>query len=174
LFLFKKKLFLSDQINYDMKKLSMIFAAFVLITLTAYTQKLRPESVPTPVKQAFAKKFPAAKDVTYEREKSNFEVNFKENGVETSANFNVHGGWLETETEIKVSDLPGEVTTSVAKSFKGYSVSEASKTVYPDKELIYELELKKDNQTYEVQFSPTGDILKTEVIKKSSAKEKKD
>ena len=151
----------------------MIFAAFVLITFTAYTQKLRPESVPTPVKQAFAKKFPAAKDVKFGKEKNDFEVNFNENGVETSANFNAHGVWLETETKIKVSDLPVEVNTAVAKTFKGYSVSEASKTVYPDKEVIYELELKKGNQTYEVQFSPTGDILKTEVIKKSQSANKK-
>ncbi|MDP1622755.1 MAG: PepSY-like domain-containing protein [Bacteroidales bacterium] len=75
-----------------------------------------------------------------------------------SANFDVTGKWLETETEIKVTDLPKEVSASVAKNFAGFKISEIAKTETPDKGLVYEMDLKKDKDGDEVQFSAKGDI----------------
>jgi len=137
------------------------------------TQKVTPDKVPAPVKQAFAKKFPAATDVKYEMEKKDYEINFKDKGVEMSANFDATGKWLETETEIKVTDLPKEVSASVAKNFAGFKISEVAKTETPEKGLIYEMDLKKDKEGFEVQFSPKGDILKKTPLKKEKEEDEK-
>ena len=136
-----------------------------------YTQKITPDKVPAPVKQAFAKKFPAATDIKYEMEKKDYEINFKDKGVEMSANFDATGKWLETETEIKESDLPKEVSASVVKNFAGFKISEVAKIETPDKGLIYEMDLKKDKGGYEVQFSPKGDLLKKTPLKKEKEEE---
>jgi len=50
-----------------------------------------------------------------------------------SANFDATGKWFETETEIKESDLPKEVSASVTKVFAGFKISEVAKTETPDK-----------------------------------------
>ena len=149
-----------------MKKLIVLLSACLLISLMGFTQKITPDKVPAPVKQAFAKKFPAATDVKYEMEKKDYEINFKDKGVEMSANFDATGKWLETETEIKQSDLPKEVLASVAKNFAGFKISEVAKVESADKGLCYEMDLKKDKEGYEVQFSPKGDILKKTPLKK--------
>ena len=149
-----------------MKKIIVLLSACMLISLMGFTQKITPDKVPSPVKIAFAKKFPAATDVKYEMEKKDYEINFKDKGVEMSANFDSTGKWLETETEIKESDLPKDVSASVAKSFAGFKISEVAKTETPDKGLIYEMDLKKDKEGFEVQFSPKGDILKKTPLKK--------
>ena len=94
-----------------MKKIIVILSACLLISLMGYSQKITPDKVPVPVKQAFAKKFPAATDVKYEMEKKDYEINFKDKGVEMSANFDAMGNWLETETEIKPADLPKEISS---------------------------------------------------------------
>ena len=107
-------------------------------------------------------------------EKKDFEITFKEKGIEMSANFDATGKWLETETEMKASDLPKEVTASVAKNFTGYKISEIAKVETPDKGLTYEMDLKKGKDGYEVQFSPKGDILKKEVVKKEKKEDEKD
>jgi len=156
-----------------MKKIIVLLSACLLISLMGYTQKITPDKVPTPVKQAFAKKFPAATDVKYEMEKKDYEINFKDKGVEMSANFDATGKWLETETEIKETDLPKAVSASVAKNFAGFKISEVAKTETPGKGLIYEMDLKKDNEGYEVQFSPKGDILKKTPLKKEKEEEEK-
>ena len=156
-----------------MKKIVIVLSACLLISLMGYSQKITPDKVPALVKQAFAKKFPAATDVKYEIEKKDYEINFKEKGVEMSANFDATGKWLETETEIKKSDLPKEVSASEAKNFTGFRISEVAKVETPDKELIYEIEIKKGKERNEIQFSPKGDILKiTPVNKEKEADEK--
>jgi hypothetical protein len=148
-----------------MKKIIVLLSACLLISIMGYTQKITPNKVPVPVKQAFSKKFPSATDIRYEMEKKDYEINFKEKGVEMSANFDATGKWLETETEIKASDLPKEVSASVAKNFSGFKISEVAKTETPDKGLVYEMGLKKEKEGYEVQFSPKGDVMKKTPLK---------
>ncbi len=149
-----------------MKKIIVLLSACLLVSLMGFTQKITPDKVPAPVKQAFTKKFPAATDVKYEMEKKDYEINFKDKGVEMSANFDAAGKWLETETEIKQSDLPKEVSASVTKNFAGFKISEVAKVESSDKGLCYEMDLKNDKEGYEVQFSPKGDILKKHTLKK--------
>ena len=156
-----------------MKKIIVLLSACMLISLMGYTQKITPDKVPAPVKQAFAKKFPAATDVKYEMEKKDYEINFKDKGVEMSANFDATGKWLETETEIKVNDLPNEVSASAAKNFAGFKISEVAKVESADKGLCYEMDLKKDKEGFEVQFSPKGDILKKTPLKKEKEEDEK-
>jgi hypothetical protein len=148
-----------------MKKIIVLLSACLLFSLMGYTQKITPDKVPVPVKEAFAKKFPAATDVKYEMEKKDYEVTFKDKGVGMSANFNSKGEWLETETIMIESDLPKEVLTSVATNFVGYSITEITKVEGPNNVLNYEMKLKKDKEGYEVKFSSKGDVLKKTPLK---------
>ena len=148
-----------------MKKIIVLLSACLLFSLMGYTQKITPDKVPVPVKEAFAKKFPAATDVKYEMEKKDYEVTFKDKGVGMSANFNSKGEWLETKTIMIESDLPKEVLTSVATNFVGYSITEITKVEGANNVLNYEMNLKKDKEGYEVKFSPKGDILKKTPLK---------
>ena len=156
-----------------MKKIIVLLSACLLFSLMGYTQKITPDKVPAPVKEAFAKKFPGATDVKYEMEKKDYEINFKDKGVEMSVNFDATGKWLETETEIKVTDLPKEVSASVAKNFSGFKISDIAKTETTDKGLVYEMDLKNDKEGFEVQFSNKGDILKKTPLKKEKEEEEK-
>jgi len=148
-----------------MKKIIVLLSACLLFSLMGYTQKITPDKVPVPVKEAFAKKFPAATDVKYEMEKKDYEVTFKDKGVGMSANFNSKGEWLETKTIMIESDLPKEVLTSVATNFVGYSITEITKVEGPNNVLNYEMKLKKDKEGYEVKFSSKGDVLKKTPLK---------
>jgi hypothetical protein len=149
-----------------MKKIIVLMSACLLISLMGFTQKIIPDKVPSPVKQAFAKKFPAATDAKYEMKKKGYEVTFKDKGVGTCTNFDPTGKWLETKTAIVESDLPEEVSASVAKDFAGFKISEVAKVETPDKPLFYKMDLKKGNEGYKAQFSPKGDVLKKTPLKK--------
>ena len=99
-------------------------------------------------------------------EKKDYEINFKYKGVEMSANFDASGKWLETETEIKESDLPKKVSVSVTKNFAGFKISEVAKVETTDKPLFYKMDLNKGDEGYKVHFSPKGDVLKKTPLKK--------
>ena len=126
-----------------MKKIIVLLSVCLLISLMGYSQEIALEKVPAPVKEAFAKKFPAATDVKYEMEKKDYEITFKDKGVGMSANFNSTGEWLETETVMIESDLPKEVLTSVATNFVGFLITDIAKVEGPDKVLNYEMNLKR-------------------------------
>jgi hypothetical protein len=149
-----------------MKKLIVLISACLLISLMGFTQKIAPEKVPAPVKKAFTEKFPAAIDATYKISNNCYKVIFNDKGVETCANYSPTGKWLQTETEISESDLPKEVTASIAKDFADFKISAVTKIETPDKPLFYTMDLKRGNEGYNAQFSPKGDVLKKTPLKK--------
>jgi hypothetical protein len=149
-----------------MKKIIVLLSACLLISFMGYTQKIIPEKVPAPVKQAFATKFPAATDAKYEMNKKDYKVTFNDKGAGTCANFDPTGKWLETKTTIIESDLPQEVSASVAKDFAGFKISEVAKVETTDKPLFYKMDLNKGDEGYKVHFSPKGDVLKKTPLKK--------
>jgi len=153
----------------------MLFSVACLVAGFAGAQKLKESEVPTAVKQTFAKNFPKAKEVKWSKEgTSEFEAEFENAEMEQSANFDQTGKWLETETEIKKSELPKAVEAAITKEFAGYTLHEPEKVESPGKPLLYEMELKKDKVTYEVQFSADGKVVKKEEKKKKEGKEDKD
>jgi hypothetical protein len=64
------------------------------------------------------------------------------------------------------SDLPKAVLTSAATNFVGFTMTEITKVEGPKNVLSYEMKLKKNKESYEVKFSPKGEILKKTPIKK--------
>jgi hypothetical protein len=143
-----------------MKKIMVLISAFLLISLMGYTVTILPEAVPSPVKEAFSKAYPAAKDVKYEMENMNYEISFKDMGHMMWANYDPEGKWLQTETKIEQSDLPKEVAAALTSNFSGYRVSRVTKLETPDIKLCYELNLTSDKDSYTAQIAPNGSILK--------------
>ena len=143
-----------------MKKIIIFLSAFLLISVVGFSQQITADKVPAAVKDAFAKKYPAATDVKYEMAKTDFVVAFKDKEVGMYANFNSRGEWLQTETIVLESDVPKEVLTSVATNFVGFIITAVTKLEGPNDVLNYILDLKKGSEIIEVKFSPKGDVLK--------------
>ena len=149
-----------------MKKIIVLLSVCLLFAFAGYTHTIPAEKVPGPVKEAFAKKFPAATSIAYTMEKTDYKVSFKDKAVGKSANFNSKGDWLETQTIMIEADLPKVVLTSVATNFVGFVMTDITKIDGPDNVLNYEMHLKKGTVAEKVKFSPKGEILKKTPLKK--------
>ena len=144
----------------------------ILITGFAQAQKLKESEIPKTIKESFTKLFPNAKEVKWSKESdTELEAEFETAGKEQSANFDLSGKWMGTETEIEKSELPKSVTDAIAKDFAGYKIEEAEKAETPDKGKFYEVELEKGKVTYEVQFSAEGKVMKKEEKKEKKEKD---
>ncbi len=149
-----------------MKQL-MLFSMVFVFTGFAHAQKLKASEVPAAIKQSFGSLFPKAEEVRWSKEGSaGFEAEFEIAGIEKSANFDVVGKWMETETEIKSSELPQEVQAALAKEFAGFKIGEVEKVESPEYALLYEMDLKKEKMTFEVQFSADGKLVRKEEKKR--------
>ncbi|MBK8558056.1 MAG: PepSY-like domain-containing protein [Lewinellaceae bacterium] len=88
------------------------------------------------------------------KKNGDWEAEFEQDEVEMSANFNTAGQWLETETEIKVADLPAAVRTAL----QGKKVKEAAKIMRADGTTVYEAEVKRKDML----FDDSGKMLSEE------------
>ena len=106
-----------------MKRMIMVALLAATATFGANAQKMKADKVPAAVTAAFAKAYPKATDVSWEKEKSgDYEVGFEMGKEEMSVVYNAQGVEQEVETEIKTSALPAAVQAAL----KGKKVKEAA------------------------------------------------
>ena len=130
-----------------MKKMLLSMALCFAMGFIASAQK----TPPTAVVSAFNEKFQEVRGLKWDKEKNGeWEAEFKMKDVEMSANFSADGKWLETETEIKVADLPEAVQTAL----KGKKVREAATIVRADGTTVYEAEVKHQDLFFDANGKP--------------------
>ncbi|MDP4282593.1 MAG: PepSY-like domain-containing protein [Bacteroidota bacterium] len=149
-----------------MKKIVFLLTASLLFSLMGFTQEVTTDKVPPAVKTAFTKKYPSSTDVKYQMDKKDYSISFKDKGNEMSSVFNAYGRWVETSKSITETELPKKVMKSVNKNFSGFAMSDISSLETPNVKLCYKMILKGEKMTYEVRFSPKGEILRRIPLKK--------
>lgn len=104
-------------------------------------------ALPPAVLTAFKAKFPTAPaKVKWHRERNGeWEAEFEDKGVETSANFDANGQWLETETEITFAELP----TALQASLKDVKTKELARIQRADGKIRYEVEVKRKDLLFD-------------------------
>ncbi|MCW3117182.1 MAG: hypothetical protein JWM28_1264 [Chitinophagaceae bacterium] len=138
-----------------MKQLLILVLAITTLTVAACAQKLDASKVPAAVKTAFAKQYPGV-TAKWEKEKSNYEAGFKQNGTSISVLYDANGTMTESETDIKISDLPPTVLAYVKEHYKGKSIKEGAKITKADGTVNYEAEVNGKD----VMFDADGKFLK--------------
>jgi len=151
-----------------MKKLFIltICMAFFSIYCVQAQEKSKKVEVPAAVKSAFEVKYPKAEKVNWGVEKpGEFEAEFVLNSVKSSALFDSKGQFLESENEIKESELPQVIKATISKDFVGYKFDEVEKSTNAKGVTIYEMEASKDKEKYEISFDVNGKLLNKKVVK---------
>jgi len=155
-----------------MKKLLTALVCVIFVVGT-YAQKTKEET-PAAAKSAFATKFPGAQKVKWSVEKpGEFEVEFTLNKTESSALFDATGKLLETEMEIKASELPQAAKATLAKDFAGFKVDEIEKSTNASGVASYEMEAAKGKEKLELSFDANGKLLSKEPLKKEKEEDNK-
>jgi len=127
-----------------MKKL-ILSVVLLAVTMTGIViaQDLKTKDVPTTVKDAFAKKYPDAKKVSWEKEKGNYEANWGgKSGEDNSVMFSPAANFLEIVVAIPISQLPASVAKYVAKNYKSTKINEAGKVTDASGKHMFEAEIK--------------------------------
>ncbi len=138
-----------------MKKIFLLLVIGFAAT-TANAQKVKEAEVPAEVKAAFTKNYPNVKAKGWEKEDGNYEVEFDSNKNEMTLVIDPKGNVVQTETEIKVSELSKTITDYCAKNYAGKKIKEASKIVDAKGVVTYEAEFEK----MDVLFDANGRFIK--------------
>ncbi|MFL5752453.1 MAG: PepSY-like domain-containing protein, partial [Bacteroidia bacterium] len=147
--------------------------ALVLAMGTGFAQsKVKEANVPKAVLDAFKAGFKGAKADKWEKEKDgNYEAEFKQGGVETSASYSPEGKLMDTEVEMKTADLPKGVSEYVSKNYAGYKISEAAKITDASGKVSYEAEVSKGKEEMDLIFDSNGGFVK-KIVEQEDEKDK--
>jgi hypothetical protein len=138
------------------KYLLILLAAFVTSSIVV-GQKIKDADVPGAVSTAFSKIYPGNKP-NWEKEKGNYEASFKKDGKRMSATFQPTGVFLESETNIKESELPESVLTYIKENYKGKKIKDCAKITDANNVVTYEAGIDGKD----VIFDSNGKFLKEE------------
>lgn len=131
---------------------------FVMLTITGLqvsAQKMDVAKVPATVKATFTKTYPNA-TAKWEMEDKNYEAAFKQDGKDITVVIDAKGQLLETETGIKMNELPKAATDYLAKRYKGKKITETAMIKKANGDINYEAEVNK----VDVIFDNKGNFLK--------------
>ncbi len=142
-----------------MKKITLVFMASAF-TSVMFAQEMKETEVPAAVKTSFSKKFPGVKVTEWEKEGENIEAKFTANKIESSAVFDSKGTFMEHEQEIESSALPKSVMEYCTKNYADHKLAESAKITDANGKVMYEAELKKGNEHFDVLFDNKGNFVK--------------
>jgi hypothetical protein len=143
----------------------MVFT--VAVSLQSCAQKKEEVKVPEKVKTSFNDKFPNAKKVEWEKEKdTEWEAEFKIDGQEFSAKFSSTGEWMETEQEVKKSEVPSAVLDILDQNFTGYEIEEVESVETPS-DKSFEFEIEVDEEEFEVMIDSNGTLTKKKELEEN-------
>ena len=141
-----------------MKSVIVLFMTVSLFTGCAFGT-----DAPPAVKAAFDQKFAGATDIKWGKEnKTEYEADFKWNGVVMSANFKEDGTWMETETTIAANDIPPAVVSAIKAKYPDATISGGEMKELPGKDLIYEVVVKGSKGKEELIVSADGTSISNE------------
>ncbi|UQN12448.1 PepSY-like domain-containing protein [Methylococcus capsulatus] len=145
----------------------LAFAHFSGLAAASEEKELSAKQVPRAVHEAFQKAYPAAKETKYSERTTDgkivYEVEFEDRGRKLEATYGAEGALIETEEEIKPTELPEPVVSAIKKAHPGATVKEAEKVFNPKGTVSgYEVELADGKKRLELKLDANGTIVKTE------------
>jgi hypothetical protein len=141
-----------------MKKNIIVLILAIAASLSTIGQSLK---IPVVVKAAINTKFPNATNVKWGKENAKeYEAEFKLNNTAVSANFNLDGSWVETETTISANALPTAVATAITKKYPGAAFIITEQIEKAGGKIFYEAVIKVKGKKKEIELMPDGSFVK--------------
>lgn len=139
-------------------KVLLLFFAMCIAGVT-YGQDIRvAQGVPASVQKAFKSKFPAAKDVEWERKGERLEADFNVGRVDHKALYDQKGKLLAWKSDLRKGALPPAITRAIKTNYKGFRVDDADQ-VTRDGKVYYQVELDGTPDDLHVVFDKEGKVL---------------
>lgn len=139
----------------------VIAASVVAMSCDVYDDGIPAKSVRT----EFKSMYPEARDVEWEREGKNWSVSFEigkhPNEVDYEALFDANGGWIMTETDMLLVDVPAQIKNFLAASAEYGSLPYADRDVEYFKTPsgdFYRIELNNNGREIEVDVTVDGKV----------------
>jgi hypothetical protein len=139
----------------------VILGAILLQSIFVFIACQKHVSAPNDlIENTFTKMFPNAKYIEWDVEDGYFVAEFRENGFEKEAWFNMDNVWVLTKTEYE-RKTPKLVKDAVNNTnYKGWRIEDTDFIEIRDKAPFYIAEVEKGELEVDLYFSENGNFIK--------------
>lgn len=143
-----------------MKKYVLLSVTMLFLMKLSFGQDLAYSEVPEKILKEFKQAFPDAKDVSWEKKRDLYEVEFEVGfwNNDRTAWYDQQGKRVKYKADIGKKELPEAVLNAIQKNYKYYWIKDIEQYVAEGK-TTYEVELKSFTKDWKVVFDPSGEEL---------------
>jgi glycine cleavage system H lipoate-binding protein len=149
-----------------MKKLTIVFAGFVLFILSssfAFT-----DSVTAKIKSVFEKDFAACSDLTWTKYEDVYVASFKIKDVPLTAAYNENAELLAVSRNIAFSQLPLKVSKAIEEKYGTYAIDQTVIELSAD-QTSYFVNVENEKAALKIKSDASGYLTVENKIKKKPA-----
>ena len=141
-----------------MKKIR-IAALALIATATLSAQDLKTSEVPASFTEGLLKKYPKATDIEWERDGTDYKVEFEVGRMEHEIWFNKDGETVRVEKDITKSHMPQGLIDIINKDYGDYKIDSVEATE-KNGQTTYRVELEKSwNKQLIITYTKEGKVL---------------
>ena len=149
-----------------MKRMMMIAAAMMLLATAVGCEKYEDGRPPKDVRAEFAKMYPDAWDVEWERYGDgkwmvSFETGKRPDGTDHKAWYEADGTWIQTVTDVLLADVPQNIKNYLQESEYGQAQFEDNDAEYfqtQSRDDFYRFDLRMEGREVEVDVNSNGEV----------------
>ena len=134
-----------------------IFSLMSLLAIVWFSSANAQTNAPEKVKAEFQKLYPKVKDVKWVMEDGNYLGIFTSDKKEMAVQINDKGELVQTETRLKISELPKTAQDYLTKNYPGVKFEKASEVMDETKAKRYEAISKDKSVVFDAQGNFLGD-----------------
>lgn len=140
-----------------MKRLLILIFIIGVISPTVFAQhKLKSSEIPQEVQKTFSDKYPSYKKVIWRKIDVLYEAEVFLDKKVSFVTFEANGKWVETLTEIRLSELPAEVVAGIKKIFSSAILKAAALVEQAASGDLYIVQFRYKGKKGEVTMDSTG------------------
>lgn len=109
----------------------------------------------------FTGRYPAARDVLWEKKNGYDVADFRDGSYAAEAWFDAAGAWMLTETDLPFDRLPAAVRESFGQSvYADWKKDDVDRLERPATGVVYVIEVEQGGQEYDLYYSETGVLIR--------------
>ncbi len=117
-------------------------------------------SAPEIIQKEFELRFPGATDVSWERENpKGWIAEFIWNDRNVHVNYSFSGQWVETQTQIQLSELPKAVLETMESFYPDWKIVLTNKIENTKPDLLFKVAIQKDSKIQEIVLKEDGTLV---------------
>lgn len=141
-----------------MNRKHLYLLMFLFLSITAFSQKQKPDTIPAEVTNGFQKEYPEAKLKEWTFKGDQYIANAKIDGQNAQAFFSKTGAWIETVYSVNEEEMPGRINNYLKANYPSAVIVSALYKENKSNGAFYFIQVKNNKSSQQIDADLFFDV----------------